>query len=152
MKEFDESLFNRFDGTARTVVGDFLSQRGFEVSDNPDVYGIDLVATSNGRTRMVEVEVKTGWTGVFPFNNLHIPARKAKFAADDAVFCVLSADLKRMAVVTGDHVLNSKIVEKLTRLTDGVDYFYEIPISKCYFYELKNPPVEGGTTGGKKLT
>jgi len=152
VKEFDESLFDRFDGTARTVVSHFLSQRGFEVSDNEDVYGIDLVAVSNGRTRMVEVEVKQGWTGAFPFNNLHIPARKAKFATADAVFCVLSGDLKRMAVVTGAHVLESKIVEKLTHLTDGPDQFYEIPLSKVYFYELKNPPVEGGTTGGKKLT
>jgi len=152
VKEFDESLFDRFDGTARTVVSSFLSQRGFDVSDNPDVYGIDLIAVSNGRTRMVEVEVKQGWTGAFPFNYLHIPARKAKFAADDAVFCVLSADLKRMAVVAGDHVLNSKIIEKPTRLTEGLDAFYEVPISKVYFYELKNPPVEGGTTGGKKLT
>lgn len=152
MKEFDESLFDRFDGTARSVVGHFLNERGYQVSDNDDKYGIDLVAQMPGLTRMVEVEVKQGWTGAFPFSSLHIPYRKAKFANADAVFCVLSSDLKRMAVVTGENVLKSKVVEKLTRLTDGADSFFEVPLSKVYFYELKKPPAEGGTAGGKKLT
>jgi len=153
VKEFDESLFDRFDGTARSVVGDFLNNRGYSVHDNDDKYGIDLVATDvDGVVRMVEVEVKQGWTGAFPFHSLHIPYRKAKFANTNAVFCVLSSDLKRMAVVTGENVLKSKVVEKLTRLTDGVDSFFEVPLSKVYFYELKKPPAEGGTAGGKKLT
>jgi len=148
VKEFDESLFNRFDGTARSVVSYFLTERGWRVSDNDDQYGIDLVAEIDGKVRMVEVEVKQAWVGAFPFSSLHIPYRKAKFAQPDSVFCVLSSDLKRMAVVTGENVQKCGVVEKLTRLTDGVDSFYEIPLSLVYFYELKNPPVEGGTTGG----
>jgi len=143
VKEFDESLFNRYDGTARTVVGEFLTGRGYEVSDNPDKYGIDLVAVINGRTRMVEVEVKAGWTGAFPFLNLHLPARKAKFAQADSVFCVLNSDLTRMAVVTGSDVLKCPIVEKPTRLTNKPDQLYEIPLSLVYFYEVKNPRPKG---------
>jgi Holliday junction resolvase-like predicted endonuclease len=139
VKPFKKSLFDKYDPTGRAVVSEWLADLGYWVHDNPDIYGVDLIAEKDGKQTMIEVEVKVGWIDKFPFGSLHIPARKEKFAKTDSVFCILNREMTRLAAVTGDNVLMCGFVTKATRVTDEPDVFFEVPLKFVHFYEIKNP-------------
>lgn len=139
-KPFSQSLFARYDKAAKNAMIDYLTDLGWDVRENPDQYGIDLLCTSDSRAIEVEVEVKVYWQDRFPFKTLHIPFRKAKFANDDSVFAILSNDLTRAALVSGRNLLGCTVVEKLTRETgDKQDKFFEVPLDRIEFVEIENP-------------
>jgi len=68
MKKFDKKLFDKYDLAARTVMKFWLEDRGYSVKDNPDPYGVDLIAIKDGNVSWVEVEVKDAWKGDFKFD------------------------------------------------------------------------------------
>lgn len=141
VKPFDSRLFDLHDASARVAVSDWLSDLGYWVHHNPNKYGVDLIAELDGKSRAVEVEVKIGWVDLFPFESLHIPARKAKFAGPDSVFCILNRDHSKLVAVTGDLVAMCGFVQKSTSLTQEPDLFFEVPLKFVYFYDLKKPRV-----------
>lgn len=120
---------------------DYLTDLGWDVRDNPDPYGIDLLCTAGEREIGVEVEVKVYWQDRFPFKTLHIPQRKAKFAKDNTVFAILSGDLTRAALVSGYDVKNASIVKKMTSQTgDKEDYFFEVTLDRVEFIQIEETP------------
>ena len=119
---------------------DYLTDLGWDVRENPDQYGIDLLCESDTRAIQVEVEVKVYWQDRFPFKTLHIPFRKAKFATDESVFAVLSNDLSRAALVSGESLRGCTVVSKKTSETgDWEDQFFEVPFERIEFVTIENP-------------
>ena len=139
VKEFSKELFQRYDAAARGVITEWLQDEGWAVRDNPDKYGIDLIAEKDGVTWLVEVEIRTAWNGKFPFNTLQLSTRKKKFITPQTLFVVVSNDLEHFYAVTGDVFDLVGFVEKDTRLTKK-ELFYDIPLKFCHLYAIKNPP------------
>lgn len=136
-KPFSQSLFDRYDRAGRNAMFDYLADLGWDVEDNPDPYGVDLLCSANNRTLEVEVEVKVYWQDRFPFKTLHIPHRKLKFAKDNTIFAILSGDLTRAALVSGRDVASAGLVEKFTSQTgDKQDLFLEIPLDRVEFVQI----------------
>ena len=46
---FIKKLFEKFDNSARERTKQFLRSQGCEVVDNPNQYGVDLIAEKNGK-------------------------------------------------------------------------------------------------------
>lgn len=140
-KPFSRTLFDQYDRAGRNAIFDYLVDLGWDVRDNPDPYGIDLLCEANGREIGVEVEVKVYWQDRFPFRTLHIPHRKQKFAHDNTIFAIVSGDLTRAALVLGSDVRDAGLVQKLTSQTgDKQDLFFEVTLDRVEFVILKETP------------
>ena len=139
MKPFSKELFGRYDLAARTVMRLWLEDRNYIVKDNPDIYGVDLIAiTLEGDVTWVEVEVKDSWVDEFKFKTLHLPFRKLKFATKDTVFVIFRRDLNYAFMFKGDVLADCEIVKKKTKFTKGDDEFFEIPLSRVHLYYTNN--------------
>lgn len=108
-KKFNPELFALHDARARAAACQYFSTSGgfFEVIDNPDQYGIDLLAYEFMSLKAkIEVEVREVWKPEhkrFPFPTVHILQRKLKFFEGEAgvqtLFCAFRSDLVAMLVL-----------------------------------------------------
>lgn len=142
MKPFSKELFGKYDLAARTVMRLWLEDRGYSVKDNPDKYGVDLIAIKAGAVTWVEVEVKDSWKDEFKFKTLHLPFRKLKFATKDTVFVIFRSDLNFAYMFKGDVLADCEVVKKPTKFTKGDDDFFEIPLSRVHLYYTNNNMTE----------
>lgn len=130
-KPFDKDLYDENDD-AKELVIKWLAANGIEARVNPDQYGIDLLS----KTKKYEVEVKHNWTGaVFPYDEVHFPMRKLKFATEDAVFVMLNHERTHALLVPGNVIKFSPRVTKSTKYTQN-EKFIEVLVSKCEFVQL----------------
>lgn len=131
-KPFDQKLYDDNDGAKHLVI-EWLNENGYDAKVNPDEYGIDVVAVNKetGVTTFYEVEVKHNWSGPrFPFDSLHIAARKLRTATPSCRFVVLNSQKTHMFLIKGSVVMASPVVTKDTYLTVN-EKFVEIPVDKC---------------------
>ena len=69
-KKFDRTLHKEHDKKARMRTMEFMQIKGYEVWENPNEYGQDLIAEGSKGKFFVECEVKTVWRGdTFPFDS-----------------------------------------------------------------------------------
>lgn len=131
MKPFDPELYAR-DDLAKFVVIDWLKTFDITAHVNPDDYGIDLLGYRGTEQFEIEVEVKHAWSGwSFPFDTIHYSARKLKFLDTKATvkFITLNHEWSHCAVVEGEDLGSSQIVEKKTIYTE-LEEFIEVPVSR----------------------
>lgn len=135
-KDFSQSLYDANDDAKHQVIA-WLEKRGFMAWVNDDQYGIDVQALRMGKQYVFEVEVKHNWgSDGFPFDSVHFPLRKDKFAAEDnAWFVMLNRDRTQILLVSGKAFREGRVVRKATKYTDSEE-FVEIPISRCIFRDL----------------
>lgn len=129
IKPFSLDLYDKNDN-AKELIIKLLHNKGFKAWINPDKYGIDVIAQrENNPYIYYEVEVKHNWVGaVFPFNTIHIPARKLKFANYRCRFIVLNAERTHMIVVPGVKLLKSPVITKSTIYTQN-EQFVEVTLN-----------------------
>lgn len=140
-KKFDRKLFEENDRKARGLAKKFLEDAGYEVKDNPDKYGPDLIVTKDGEVRgFVECEIKRVWKGKeFPYDTVQFPERKKKYVIDNDVpvtFLMLNEDCSRMLLVNGDTLINSPLVEVPNRYIYKGEYFYQVDLKDVVFFDL----------------
>ena len=129
MKPFDQALYDA-DDNAKDLVITWLTQHGWNMHINDDLYGIDLIGQDPlGRDVAIEVEVKHHWTTQsFPFNTVHISARKRKFIKPGAYLVMLNH--ARTHAITFDFIALSQAhtISKNTIYTTD-EMFLELPVS-----------------------
>jgi len=114
-KKFDKKLHEEFDKQGKRVVKNFLVKlgEGYEVKENKDRYGVDLVIYKNGeKIAYAEVEVRASWSGPdFPYEDLNIPYRKKKLLINDkkTEFYSINKELTHMFRCTARTILESKV-------------------------------------------
>jgi hypothetical protein len=130
-KPFSKSLYDTNDN-AKDLVIKWLAANGITAWVNPDQYGIDLLSDD----KKYEVEVKRNWLeDDFPYDEVHFPARKLKFATPDAVFVMLNHKKTHALLVTGDVFKGSPKVIKSTIYTENEE-FIEVLVNKCTIVKL----------------
>jgi hypothetical protein len=103
---------------------------------NPDLYGIDVLATRDGDDFGFEVEVKHNWQGEkFPYRTVHFSARKQKFIGWNHFFTMLNDERTCVLVVDEQALRAAPVVEKNTKFTTG-ELFIAVPISACVIFRL----------------
>jgi len=132
-KPFSKELYNENDDAKHLVIK-WLAANGITAEVNKGRYAIDLVSDD----KSYEVEVKHNWKGAeFPYEEVHFPYRKIKFATDDSVFVMLNHERTHALLVDGTVLAESKVVFKSTKYTRN-EKFIEVKLSDCKIVELLN--------------
>ena len=129
-KLFDQKLHDQYDQFGRNRVIMFYSQHGIELQENPDKYGVDLIAYDDGnKIGYVEVEVRVSWkSDTFPFDSLHVPERKKKLLENDLHTVLVSVNCYGTRAFICDYrtVLASPLLESPNMYISKGERFYKV--------------------------
>lgn len=131
-KRFCKELYSANDSLARTAGKKYWSSFGYEVIDNPDKYGPDLIVNTKYEKFYSEVEIKKVWSGSeFKYDTLQIPARKEKFTVLDmpCVFLVFNNEQTHAFVCSSQSLVDSPKVEVPNKYVYKGEFFYQVPVT-----------------------
>lgn len=141
-KPFEPEVFKATDLPAREAGIKLFNNifPGITAVNNSDKYGVDLLLLNekNEVVGAAEVEVKLVWGSEFRFTTLHFPERKRKFICGSTYFVVFNKSLTDCFVVEGHELQKSNIIEVKNYKVPAGEYFFDVPISKCYYYRGLN--------------
>lgn len=135
-KKFSSQLHKENDPIGKKIGIVILNKMGYEVKENEDRFGVDLVLLKNNEVDgYAEVEIKHNWADgrEFPYDTVHILERKEKFAKLDkpTLFIVINALQNRALVIQGKDVLESKILVVKNIYVSKDELFYHVPTKKA---------------------
>ena len=111
-----------------------------EISDHPDKYDIDLIATlQNGDIQYIEAEYSLSWKShKFPYGMFNVPSRKEKFFVKypNSLYVMVNYNRTMIAIVEGDVILQQPLVEFPNRFNTSGEYFYRMILDNVRFEEL----------------
>jgi hypothetical protein len=139
-KPFSKSLHAKNDPISRKLVKEFFAERGVILKDHPNKYDIDLM--SQDESVRVEVEHRLNWdTPEFPYKEVNVPERKAKFfGAGNTHYVILSNKYSHLGFISAKiiqgYIKDEYLKESRNRFIEKQEYFYKIPSSEFEFYEI----------------
>jgi len=140
-KPFSKGLHAKNDPQSRRLVREFFAERGVTLVDHPNKYDIDLVS-DDGSVR-VEVEHRLNWEQAeFPFEEINVPERKAKFFTEGTThYVILSKSYDYLGFICSTSIQRFMIPECLkessNRFVEHSEYFYKIPKKEFEFYQIE---------------
>lgn len=140
-KRFDPELYRINDKLAKDSVIDIVDKRKFKVLENPKKRGVDLLVYHKGvHVLNIETEIKRVWKGEdFQYDNVQFPERKEKFCelTVPTIFVMWNFDQSAYLVVTQDALRKSPKVEVPNRYCFKDEYFFQVPLRKVSFNNIK---------------
>lgn len=139
-KKFDSELHEGNDPKSRQVVKEYLASNGMLVRDNPNKYGVDLI--SEDGSLQIELEHRLPWVNPqFPFSEVNVPERKAKFLRDgDVHYIILSKDYTWIGIILGKDIkpfiVNENLVENPNKFVKDKEMFFKVPIGAFKFVKV----------------
>ena len=102
-KKFNQQWHDSSDPRSREVVIEYMRKCGFGFHSNSDKYGMDLISDFENPKVALELEHRSIWDKEeYPYQSVHIPARKLKFLGNDRVhYVVISAEYDRIGICLG---------------------------------------------------
>lgn len=141
-KRFDRKLYEENDRLAKEKVLSLLDKRKYKVKENPKKRGVDLLIYRRGEHVLnIETEIKRVWTDKeFQYDSVQIPERKQKYAELDipTLFVMFNADQKSYLVIKDKDLLKSPKVEVPNRYVYKGEYFFQVPLRKVSFDDIKS--------------
>lgn len=143
-KRFDRDLYEKYDRLAKERVISLIDKRKYQVVENPKKRGVDLLVFNRKDGKHVfniETEVKRVWkTKDFQYESVQFPERKAKFAKLEVptLFVMFNESTKKYLTVKDKDLLKSPCVEVPNRYCYKGEYFYQVPLKKVSFNNIKD--------------
>ena len=129
-KQFSQDLHDQYDSFGRDRVVQYYAKHGVELQENPDKYGVDLIAYDDGdKIGYVEVEVRESWKeNIFPYDSLHVPERKKKLLTNDLHTVLVSVNCYGTRAFICDYrtVLASPLLESPNKYIAKGERFYKV--------------------------
>jgi hypothetical protein len=132
-KPFSPSLLQENDPPARKVVREYLAKHNIKVQNHPNRFKVDLV--SEDGSMFIEVEHRNVWqTKDFPFDEINVPERKAKFFTENNIhYVILSKDFNYIGLISGKalkkYIVESNLKESPNKFVRSGELFFKIPKS-----------------------
>ena len=128
-KPFSKGNHAANDGSGKAVVLNYLRNNGIKAIENPDDYGVDIMAPR------FEVERRTIYSHKWPYDTVHVPERKTKFLVHDIYYVVVIHHEVNNNIYDSLMFCESDIIKKCNLLEvpnnsmpEG-EYFYDVPIN-----------------------
>jgi hypothetical protein len=102
-KKFNQQWHDTNDPQSKAVVIAYMKSLGFGFHENPNKFGMDLISDFENPKVALELEHRSIWEKEqYPYQSVHIPARKLKFLGNDHVhYIVLNKDFNRIGICLG---------------------------------------------------
>jgi hypothetical protein len=108
---------------------EYMQTKGYEIWENPNTYGQDLIAEGSKGKFYVECEVKTVWdTDKFPFDTVQLPERKSKFFSSPTLFFIWNKMLTSAIMFKSNDIKHLTPVEVSNKYITSGEFFYQIPL------------------------
>jgi len=139
LKSFSQHLHDIYDAPARKAVSDWCKMKwGLDCKDNPNKYGVDLIAYRSGSlVGALEVEVRQ--VGFDQFGSIHKAQRKDKLVLGNlpVLFFALTHDLSRAYWAKVSSLESCPLIEVPNKYVSKGELFYDCPIKLFKIAELK---------------
>jgi len=139
-KRFDKELYEKNDQLAKQKIIDLLGKK-YKVQENPKRTQVDLLVFKGKEHRLcIETEIKRVWKGKnFQYETVQIPSRKEKYATLDkpTLFVMFNEDQTSYLVIKSSDLLASPKVEVPNKYVYKGELFFQVPINKVSFNNLK---------------
>jgi len=140
-KRFDRELYKKYDKLAKENVLKLIDKRKYKVIENPKKRGVDLLVYRKGKHVLnIETEIKSLWKGKdFKYDTVQLPERKEKFAKLElpTLFIMFNDNQKSYLVIKDKDLLKSPRVEVPNRYVYKGEYFFQVPLNKVCFNDIK---------------
>jgi hypothetical protein len=141
-KRFDPALYAENDSLAKNAVKNSLKGTSFQVMENPKKRGVDLLVYKDSvHIAYIETEIKRfKWeTGDFKYTTVQLPDRKRKFCelGLPTLFIIWNLDQTAFLAFWDKDVLTSPSVEVANKYNFRGEYFFQIPVEKCFQENLE---------------
>jgi hypothetical protein len=137
-KRFDQALHDKYDPPARKAVSEWMKMKwGLDCRENPNVYGVDLIAYRAGNpVGFVEVEVRS-WNFCH-HTTIHLAHRKLKLLKQDqpVLFFALTHDLSHAYWLKAELVEKCPLIEVNNREVPRGEFFFDVPVSWFKYVDL----------------
>lgn len=139
-KKFSKTLFRLNDPKTRRLVMDYFNRQKIVLTNNVDQYGVDLMAEDGSMS--VEVEHRHSWkTDEFPFADVNVPERKAKYFVENNVhYVILSENFSHIGMIAGKklrkYITDETLTECSNKFVKKGELFYKVPKSEFTWDKL----------------
>ena len=129
-KPFSAGNHKANDGAGKKFVIDFLRNNGVDAIENPNDYGIDIMAAK------YEVERRTIYTDKWPYNTVHVPGRKGKFFNHNIHYVVVmhhetkAKTFDTLLFCETNIIKKYPLVEVPNKSIKKGEFFYDVPLSE----------------------
>ena len=127
-KPFSKGNHAANDNPGKRVVIKYLGAKGIDAVENPNRYGIDILAA------WYEVERRTILTNKWPYPTVHIPYRKKKFFKNKCIYAVnvhhkfFDYSYDGLMFCGSDVVVEYPVIEVPNKSVEKDEYFYDVPL------------------------
>ena len=141
-KPFSEGNHAANDKPGKKVVIAFLKSVGINAIENPDDYGVDLLAAG------YEVERRTIKSTKWPYPTVHVPYRKDKFFENIIFYAVnvhheINDDIyDTVMLCSSEIVIKYPVVEVPNKSVPKDEYFFDVPFKEWFIPEWYSIPVK----------
>lgn len=141
-RKFNNDTYLECDTWARNKVIPFLKKNGFNITHKEEDYKLDLVATKNGKTYNIELEVKERYPFTsradYRFNTVSFLGRKKKFHDEvPFIYIIICKETSCALYCYSKNIYKEEYLERITANTynrKGTDVCYRVPIEACHFF------------------
>jgi hypothetical protein len=136
---FDPNAFAEHDRRAKEAISGYLTTRGYDVLENPDVKGIDLIVSRSGEFRAcIEAEVRKGWNQEkpFPWRTHQTSVRKWRHVGPSGNWLYTQNLPGSHAILTPLWDQPVQTVGKNVDPKRGYEKFFDLPTGKSVFLVL----------------
>lgn len=139
-KKFSKTLFRQNDPKSRRIVKEYFLKNKIQLEDNPNKYGVDLLAKDG--SLQVEVEHRLVWDDVeFPYSDINVPERKAKFFVENHIcYVILSRDYSHIGMIDGEtlrkYLTSETLRESSNKFIKQGEMFFKVPKSEFKWDEV----------------
>ena len=133
-KPFNAGNHAANDAAGKDVVLNYLRAHGVTAIENPDKYGVDIMAPR------YEVERRTIHSENWPYDTVHVPERKTKFLTKDIYYVVVihhivsseysvkPSEWDTLMVCDSPTILKCGLIEVPNNSMPEGEHFYDVPI------------------------
>lgn len=135
---FNQLEYNKWDDWGKSVLINWLSNKGHTMVHNPDRYGIDLYSDLNGKLYLWEVEVCTWieWNTKesYPYESVSFLGRKIKWNDWNFFYCIICAKTEAIIICESSVIFNDNYkTQRYVKTRNCYETFYMVPKHLCKY-------------------
>lgn len=138
---FVKHSYEESDSWGISRVAKYLATKGWEVVEQEENYGVDIIAKRGDVVGRFEVEVKTNRPFTckedFPFSTVSFLARKQKWSDKGFWYVIVCRETEAFLICHSSVIYDQNHFESVpvsTRDRKGTDKFFRVPKDLCYWY------------------